>query len=262
MNFFENNSKLEPHKILLNFIKNNPSIKTAVDLGCGAGRDTKFLVQNDIIVTAIDRVNVTKFLYKDLTEEEKARLNFVQAKFSDVHLPKTDLVISYEALPFCNREELIKLIIKIKESLNENGYFLCNFFGKNDSWYGNDKIQFSELLQSIASQSSIYLVSINPTLLKDIPIPSRIQIEKDIRRESFLINGEEVFGLNWYAQNPSLKLSKHVIHQLIVSMLDSSKDQSPSIESIYEIVLQQLCRTRIGEYCLNELSRSYKNSDN
>lgn len=144
MNFFENNSKLEPHKILLNFIKNNPSIKTAVDLGCGAGRDTKFLVQNDIIVTAIDRVNVTKFLYKDLTEEEKARLNFVQAKFSDVHLPKTDLVISYEALPFCNREELIKLIIKIKESLNENGYFLCNFFGKNDSWYGNDKIQFYE----------------------------------------------------------------------------------------------------------------------
>lgn len=42
MNFFENNSKLEPHKILVNFIQNNPSIKTAIDLGCGAGRDTKF----------------------------------------------------------------------------------------------------------------------------------------------------------------------------------------------------------------------------
>ena len=103
MNFFENNSKLEPHKILVNFIQNNPSIKTAIDLGCGAGRDTKFLVQNNIIVTAIDRVDVTKFLYKDLTEEEKARLNFVQAKFSEIDLPKTDLIISYEALPFCDR---------------------------------------------------------------------------------------------------------------------------------------------------------------
>ena len=90
MNFFENNSKLKPHKILVNFIKNNPSIKTAIDLGCGAGRDTKFLVQNNIIVTAIDRVDVTKFLYKDLTEEEKARLNFVQAKFSEIDLPKTE----------------------------------------------------------------------------------------------------------------------------------------------------------------------------
>ena len=66
MNFFENNSKLMPHKILVNFIKSNPSIKTAVDLGCGAGRDTKFLVQNNITVTAIDRVDVTKFLYKRL----------------------------------------------------------------------------------------------------------------------------------------------------------------------------------------------------
>ena len=138
MNFFENNSKLEPHKILVNFIKNNPSIKTAIDLGCGAGRDTKFLVQNDIAVTAIDRVDVTKFLYKDLTEEEKARLNFVQAKFSEIDLPKTDLIISYEALPFCDREALVKLLDKINDSLNENGYFLCNFFGKNDSWFGND----------------------------------------------------------------------------------------------------------------------------
>ena len=135
MNFFENNSKLEPHKILVNFIQNNPSIKTAIDLGCGAGRDTKFLVQNNIIVTAIDRVDVTKFLYKDLTEEEKARLNFVQAKFSEIDLPKTDLIISYEALPFCDREALVKLLDKINDSLNENGYFLCNFFGKNDSWF-------------------------------------------------------------------------------------------------------------------------------
>ena len=122
MNFFENNSKLEPHKILVNFIQNNPSIKTAIDLGCGAGRDTKFLVQNNIIVTAIDRVDVTKFLYKDLTEEEKARLNFVQAKFSEIDLPKTDLIISYEALPFCDREALVKLLDKINDSLNENGY--------------------------------------------------------------------------------------------------------------------------------------------
>ena len=119
MNFFENNSKLEPHKILVNFIQNNPSIKTAIDLGCGAGRDTKFLVQNNIIVTAIDRVDVTKFLYKDLTEEEKARLNFVQAKFSEIDLPKTDLIISYEALPFCDREALVKLLDKINDSLNE-----------------------------------------------------------------------------------------------------------------------------------------------
>lgn len=141
MNFFENSSKLEPHKALVNFIKNNPTIKTATDLGCGAGRDTRFLVKNNINVTAIDRVDVTKFLYKDLNEEEKNRLRFLQAKFCEAQLPKVDLVISYEALSFCNREELESLLEKINNSLNENGYFLCNFFGKKDDWAGKGNTQ-------------------------------------------------------------------------------------------------------------------------
>lgn len=166
MNFFENNSKLMPHKVLINFIKNNPTVKTAIDLGCGAGRDTGFLVKNNIDVTAIDRVDVSKFLYKDLTAEEKVRLTFQQAKFSEANLPKTDLVISYEALPFCNREELVKLLDEIKDSLNENGYFLCNFFGKNDSWFGNDKIQFYEKEEI-------------EDLLKDFKILKLNEIERD-----------------------------------------------------------------------------------
>ena len=105
MNFFENNSKLEPHKILVNFIQNNPSIKTAIDLGCGAGRDTKFLVQNNIIVTAIDRVDVTKFLYKDLTEEEK---NYEYKKTPE------DIFMN-----LCILEDTIGKSLMVTSSLNE-----------------------------------------------------------------------------------------------------------------------------------------------
>ena len=50
--------------------------------------------------------------------------------------------------------------------------------------------------------------------------------------------------------------SKRVIHQVLASILNWSSDESSSMDSINEIVLQQLCRTRIGEYCLNELSRT------
>ena len=53
------------------------------------------------------------------------------------------------------------------------------------------------MIQSIASRSPTYLVSIVPLILKEIPIPSQVQIEKDIQRETFLIYGEEVFGQNW-----------------------------------------------------------------
>ena len=39
----------------------------------------------------------------------------------------------------------------------------------------------------------------NAVIIADeIPVPSKVQIEKDIQREAFLINGEEVFGSNWY----------------------------------------------------------------
>ena len=61
----------------------------------------------------------------------------------------------------------------------------------------SEKTRFVEVIQSIASRSPTYLVSIVPSVLKEIPIPSRVQIEKDIQRETFLINGEEVFGQNW-----------------------------------------------------------------
>lgn len=54
----------------------------------------------------------------------------------------------------------------------------------------------------------------------------------------------------------SIMCSKRVIHQLITSIMNASAGENPSIDSIYETVLQQLCRTRIGEYCFNELSRN------
>lgn len=54
----------------------------------------------------------------------------------------------------------------------------------------------------------------------------------------------------------SIMCSKRVIHQLITSIMNASAGENPSIDSVYEIVLQQLCRTRIGEYCFNELSRN------
>lgn len=166
MNFYEGLNKLKPHRILVKFIKNNPEIKTAIDLGCGAGRDTKFLIKNGVNVTAIDRVDVTKFLNEGLEEEEKARLNFVQAQFDDAVLPNADLVVAYESLPFCKKDALVELVSKIKEALNTNGYFLCNFFGKHDSWDENEKV-------TCLDKDEI------EELLKDFKILELNEIEKD-----------------------------------------------------------------------------------
>lgn len=142
--YYKNTKGKEAQVILQKFIKNNPQIKTAIDLGCGSGNDTRFLAKNNIKVTAIDISDVSEFLYEDLKEEEKKRISFIQGRFSNVDLPKADLIISFAALPFVKKELLPKIIKKIYCALNEDGYLICNFFGKKDSWYGYEKHTFIE----------------------------------------------------------------------------------------------------------------------
>lgn len=142
--YYKNNSMEMPHKMLVNFIDNNPDVKTVIDLGCGAGKDSRFLAKRNIKVTAIDRVDVTNFLYNGLEENERENINFIQSKFSEAELPKSDMVISYDALPFVKKEVLPEVIEKIYNSLEDGGYLLCDFWGKKDSWYGDEKTVFLE----------------------------------------------------------------------------------------------------------------------
>lgn len=142
--YYKNTAGRKAQGILQKFIKNNPQIKTAIDLGCGSGNETRFLAKNNISVTAVDASDVSKFLYEGLTADEKKRISFIQERFSKVELPKADLIISFAALPFVRKELLPKIIKKIYYSLNEDGYLICNFFGKKDSWYGFEKHTFLE----------------------------------------------------------------------------------------------------------------------
>ncbi|MGN1299461.1 MAG: hypothetical protein ACI4UE_05740 [Candidatus Scatovivens sp.] len=48
-NYYNNTNISEPHKLLKKYFEiNNEIKKDAIDLGCGAGRDTVFLLNNRI----------------------------------------------------------------------------------------------------------------------------------------------------------------------------------------------------------------------
>lgn len=53
---------------------------------------------------------------------------------------------------------------------------------------------YSSILQSMKLKPSGYSMSIQSDKLEDIPMPSDVQIEKDLRREVILLNGEEMEG--------------------------------------------------------------------
>ena len=120
-------------KYFIENIKCNPS--TAIELGCGAGNDTVYLIKNGWNVLAVDKENVEERIAKRLTSEELQRFKFKQQSFENIRLEKTKLIVANYSLPFCNKDKFEDLWNDIKLNIQKDGYFIGNFFGINDSWH-------------------------------------------------------------------------------------------------------------------------------
>ncbi|MBP3256136.1 MAG: methyltransferase domain-containing protein [Clostridia bacterium] len=125
-----------PHKIVKEFIEMKITPGEAIDLGCGAGRDTIYLIKNGWKVTAIDREDTEERIIKRLNIDEKNNFKFEIQEFEKLKINKTNLIVANFSLPFCNKNEFNNLFDKIKKSILLNGYFVGNLFGIDDEWNG------------------------------------------------------------------------------------------------------------------------------
>ena len=132
--FYKNTQNALPHKNVLEFIKIEKDIGRAIDIGCGAGRDTIYLVKNGWYVIAIDKEDTKQIITSKINDKELERLKFIQSDFENIKLEKNNLVIANYSLPFCNKNKFQKFWNKIVNSIEKDGYFVGNFFGKNDEW--------------------------------------------------------------------------------------------------------------------------------
>lgn len=126
-------------KLLIYFL-NNYKTKDAIDLGCGSGNETVYMLKNGIEVTAIDRQLNKDFILNRLNDKEKEKISFYEQDFESVHLESTDAVTAFFSIPFCNPEHFNELWDKIYESININGYFVGQLFGNRDEWKDNELI--------------------------------------------------------------------------------------------------------------------------
>ncbi len=111
----------------------------AIELGCGAGNDTVYLIKNNWKVLAIDRENVEERIAKRLNDKELEKFTFQQQNFESLELEKNNLIVANYCLPFCNKNKFEELWNKIESSITNEGYFVGNFFGTNDGWNGIKK---------------------------------------------------------------------------------------------------------------------------
>lgn len=132
--FFEKTKRKGPSFVTIEFLRLGINPGNAIELGCGAGRDTIALINNNWKVRAIDKENVENIIKERLTDEQLKNLKFEVQEFENLSICKTDLIIANNSLSFCNKEYFGKLWNTISENIKSKGFFVGNFFGENDDW--------------------------------------------------------------------------------------------------------------------------------
>ena len=120
-------------KLIIDFL-DKYKVDNAIDLGCGSGNETVYMVKNGIKVLAIDRQLNQDFILNRLSDSEKQLISFKESSFEDVELPKTKLLTAFFSIPFCNPNNFDELWTKIYNSIEDNGYFVGQLFGDRDAW--------------------------------------------------------------------------------------------------------------------------------
>lgn len=132
--YYDNTENEMPNYTVKKFIELNVEPGNAVELGCGAGRDTVYLIRNGWNVLAIDREDVETRIVSKLLVEELEQFEFFKQRFEAIKLENSNLVVANFSLPFCNKNDFKKLWAKINHSVLKDGYFVGNFLGDKDEW--------------------------------------------------------------------------------------------------------------------------------
>lgn len=130
----------KPNKLLMKFfdmkLDRDINEKTAIDLGCGTGNDTIFLLDKGFKVTAVDKENKVINIIKDKIQNNK-NLSFIIDDFAKIRLHKVNLITANFSLHFCNPLYFDKFMCEITENISLGGYFVGNFLGKEDQWFSD-----------------------------------------------------------------------------------------------------------------------------
>lgn len=126
--FYENTENAGAHPNVIKFVNMKVKPTNAIDLGCGAGRDTVFLIKNGWDVLAVDRENTSDIILSKLEESEKEKFRFSVQEFENINLEKTNLLTAHFSIPFCDKERFPGLWSKIVDSILPEGYFVRKFF--------------------------------------------------------------------------------------------------------------------------------------
>jgi tellurite methyltransferase len=132
-----------PREFLAKTLRRFPGPGVAIDLGCGTGQESVFLLQHDWHVLAIDQHEAAIQTVLDSVPADKAGyLQTRVAAFETLDLPTVDLIWAGLSLPFCPPDEFDNLWRKIGAALRPGGRFAGDFFGPRHAWSNQRAMTF------------------------------------------------------------------------------------------------------------------------
>jgi tellurite methyltransferase len=132
--YYESTSNRAVSHFLIDAIKllEPKANKTALDFGCGAGSETRLLLEEGFNVSAVDGNSEAGKYIKRLPHQD--RLEFICSPFEGFVFKNYDLINSTRSLPFVHKEYFDKLMESLLGSLNFGGVFVGELYGVNDEW--------------------------------------------------------------------------------------------------------------------------------
>ena len=113
---------------------------SAIDLGCGIGKEAEDLLNRGFEVYAIDK-EATGIGYLTARLGETPRLHTSVKAFEEfTEFPKSDFVYSFHSLPFAPKDCFQSILKKVVASIQPKGFFVGSFFGPEDDWVKWDHV--------------------------------------------------------------------------------------------------------------------------
>lgn len=154
--YYELSRDWPPREFLLKNVARFDTPGFAIDLGCGIGTDSRFLLDKGWQVLAIDsqEIALTTLLAQTPPEHQSrlqtSRTSFEKLSDGTLTLPPADLIWAGNSLPFCHPHHFESLWEKIITAVKPNGRIIGDLFGPRHEWVGHESMNFHTRVEIIA----------------------------------------------------------------------------------------------------------------
>ena len=121
--FYDNTVDLDMEDVLERFIELLPEGSAVLDLGCGSGRDSIYLIENGFDVTALDGSKELCELAEIHIGQDVLNMNFSDIEFDHVF----DGIWACASLLHVKEDELDQILDKVIHSLKTGGVLYMSF---------------------------------------------------------------------------------------------------------------------------------------